>query len=406
MLSFLFTVVLTLTLLLFTHASAVRRDGVPITLPVVKRVNTPGTAKLLESDQARAKALKEGHRRPPKTVPATNQLGTYVAAVSIGEPAQTFSLLVDIASSNTWVGAQPVSNPYHPSTTAHDTGEWVSVLYGAPGFTGEEYYDTVTLHACLDIKNQSFGVAEGTYGFDRIDGFLGIGPTALTIGTLRLSPNQSIPTVTDNAYSQGLIHNKKIGISFEPTTSDLDTNGELTFGGVNENKFTGPLHFVPITTTSPANNYVGIDQEIAYNNQTILPRTAGIVDTRTALVLLAEDAYNKYQTATGATVDDDTGLLKITRAQYENLHSLLFKIGSTNYVFTANAQIWPRALNNEIGGKPDGIYLVVANLGSSSGGGLDFILGCAFLERFYHVYDSENNQAGFAATPFTHATTN
>ncbi len=81
MLSFLFTVVLTLTLLLFTHASAVRRDGVPITLPVVKRVNTPGTAKLLESDQARAKALKEGHRRPPKTVPATNQLGTYVAAV-------------------------------------------------------------------------------------------------------------------------------------------------------------------------------------------------------------------------------------------------------------------------------------------------------------------------------------
>ena len=50
-----------------------------------------------------------------------------------------------------------------------------------------------------------------------------------------------IPTVTDNAFSQGLIPNKQLGVSFEPTTSLSITNGELIFGGIDTSKFTGEL---------------------------------------------------------------------------------------------------------------------------------------------------------------------
>ncbi|KAI0718143.1 aspartic peptidase domain-containing protein [Cerioporus squamosus] len=164
----------------------------------------------------------------------------------------------------------------------------------------------------------------------------------------------------------------------------------------------------PITSASPASYYVGIDQTVTYghSHKLILDTTAGIVDTGTTLIMLATDAYNTYQNATGATVDDNTGLLKITNDQYANLKSLYFEIGDTRYELTANAQIWPRALNTAIGGQPDDILLIVGDLGSPSGEGLDFINGFAFLERFYHVFDSENGQAGFAATRFTHATTN
>lgn len=42
---------------------------------------------------------------------------------------------------------------------------------------------------------------------------------------------------------------------------------------------TGDVNYVPITSTSPARNYWGIDQSIAYNEATILESTAGIVDT-------------------------------------------------------------------------------------------------------------------------------
>ena len=70
-----------------------------------------------------------------------------------------------------------------------------------------------------------------------------LGPTDLTEGTT--SAEGTIPTVLDNAFAQGSVKEKKIGISFEPSTGDgTTTNGELTFGGTDKSKFTGSLDFV------------------------------------------------------------------------------------------------------------------------------------------------------------------
>jgi cathepsin E len=74
--------------------------------------------------------------------------------------------------------------------------------------------------------------------------------------------------------------------------------------------------------------------------------------------------------------------------------------------FTANAQLWPRALNTAIGGNTNNIYLIVGSIGTPSGEGFDFVDGMVFLERFYSVFDSANGSVGFASTPFTTATTN
>ena len=75
-------------------------------------------------------------------------------------------------------------------------------------------------------------------------------------------------------------------------------------------------------------------------------------------------------------------------------------------MLTPNGQIWPRNLNADIGGVAGKIYLVVGNIGSNSGSGLDFINGQTFLERFYAVFDTANNRVGIATTSFTDATTN
>ena len=77
-----------------------------------------------------------------------------------------------------------------------------------------------------------------------------------------------------------------------------------------------------------------------------------------------------------------------------------------SFGLTPNGQIWPRALNVDIGGVTGAIYLIVGDLGSESGFGLDFINGQAFLERFYSVFDTANKRVGLATTPFTSATTN
>ena len=100
------------------------------------------------------------------------------------------------------------------------------------------------------------------------------------------------------------------------------------------------------------------------------------------------------------------GLLTITSAQFKALKNLNFKVGSQTYSLTPNAQIWPRSLNTFIGGSSSSIYLIVGDLGSNSGQGLDFINGYTFLERFYSVFDTTNKRVGFATTAFTTATTN
>ena len=77
-----------------------------------------------------------------------------------------------------------------------------------------------------------------------------IGPVSLTQGTLNPDTNAFIPTVTDNLFSQGVITANEIGISFNPTTSEIAENGELTFGGTDSSKFNGAITFAPISEDS------------------------------------------------------------------------------------------------------------------------------------------------------------
>ncbi|EKM61624.1 uncharacterized protein PHACADRAFT_112385 [Phanerochaete carnosa HHB-10118-sp] len=392
-------------LALVVSATPVVRDTPTITLPIAKHFNTTGTLKLLAQDQARAKWLKsrtKGEHLAERegSLPVTNTATSYTAEVGVGDPATTYNLIVDTGSSNTWVGA---GSKYVATSTSKNTDNTVSVSYGSGSFSGEEYTDQVTLGS-LVINDQSIGVASQSEGFQGSDGILGIGPVDLTENTV--SNTGAVPTVTDNLFSQGLIPASVVAVYFEPTTQESVTNGELTFGGTDSSKYTGDINYIPLTRTSPASQYWGIDQSITYGSTSILSSTAGIVDTGTTLTLIATDAFKSYQAATGAVLDKNSGLLRITSSQYQSLQSLNFNIGGVTYELSPNAQIWPRSLNTAIGGSSGDIYLIVSDLGSNSGEGLDFVNGQTWLERFYSVYDTDNQQLGLATTPYTDATIN
>jgi cathepsin E len=385
----------------------------PITLPISRRVNTTSTHNLLKHDLARVEALKARAKAAQGGAsfeeaaivnqPLDNQAVQYIATVGVGSPTTSYDLIVDTGSSNTWVGA---TKAYTRTSTSVDTGNRVSVTYGSGSFSGEEFTDTVTL-GTLTIPKQSIGVASRSTDFEGVDGILGIGPVALTRGTLSPATGSLIPTVTDNLFANGAINANEIGISFQPTNSEEVVNGEITWGGTDSSKMTGAIQFIPLTTTSPANLFWGINQSVRYSTSTtILSTTAGIVDTGTTLTLLASDAFARYRSATGAVQDNTTGLLRLTTAQFANLKSLFFTANGHTFELTANAQIWPRNLNSAIGGNANSVYLIVGDLGTPSGEGLDFINGMTFLERFYSVFDTANRRVGFATTQFTTATTN
>ncbi|KAI0296357.1 hypothetical protein B0F90DRAFT_1820026 [Multifurca ochricompacta] len=171
----------------------------------------------------------------------------------------------------------------------------------------------------------SIGVASNSTGFSGLDGVLG-----------------SVPTVTDNLFSSGTIPSNLVSVSFEPTTTESEMNGELALV-VPTLRSTLEL----LLSSSPASHYWGIDESIWYGASTL--------SSRPPLRNWSRPRRHHW-------------LARITSAQFANLQSLFFTTGDTTFELTANAQIWPRALNTLIGGTSGKIYLIVNDIGTPSGG--------------------------------------
>ncbi|KAG6381803.1 acid protease [Boletus reticuloceps] len=345
-----------------------------------------------DADRARAAFLKLRTASGPTTVPATNLAYVqYTTSVGIGNPPTYYNLVVDTGSSNTFCGT---GTPYVRTSTSIPTGEAVNVTYGTGYFSGLEYLDQVTLAANLVITNQSIGDALSYADFQGVDGIVGVGPVDLTLGTLSPDTNAAIPTVMNNLVSQGLIENQVLGVYFAPATSYSDTSS------LHRLQYESELTYVPVTMTYPAAYYWGINvTSSTYGTYTVIPTsTAGIVDTGPR-VLLADDFFAVYLKAIpGAKLDSNTGLIEIPPSSISSMQPLDFTIADQVFSMDVAAQLIPTDQNTAWGGVSGKQYGVVANLGSNSGEGLDFIIGQKFMERYYAVFDTDANRVGFAQT--------
>ncbi|KAI6126732.1 aspartic peptidase domain-containing protein [Pisolithus sp. B1] len=414
----------TVLLALVVPAKPIEIRANSVTLSLAKKLDTSGGAQyLVDQDRARVRTLiKRGlniasqQNRRDVTVPlGESQAVVYIAQVNFGSSTTEYNLIVDTdiihmvidsGSSNTWVGA---GQPWTPDSSTTSDNEAVSVTYGSGQMEGTLYTGPVSLDSGITVQEQGFALAEFAQGFQGYDGILGIGPENLTLGTILENPTGTIPTITQNLNQLGVICQALVGVFFEPSSTNT-AEGELSFGAPNPARYTGELTYYPVTGTSPASRYWGINQSITYGSTMILPHTAGIVDTGTTLIHLASNAFLVYQTATGAQQDlpapAGTGLLYLTTEQYSQLQNLDFHIGGDTYTLIPNAQIWPRVLNAAIGGTSERVYLIFSNLETPSGEGLDFVNGMCFLERYYSVYDSDQNRVGFASTEYSSSTVN
>ncbi|KAI6112379.1 aspartic peptidase domain-containing protein [Pisolithus thermaeus] len=408
---FLATVLLALT----SPTKPIEIRANSVTLPLAKKLHTSGGAQyLVDQDRARVRTLiKRGlniasqqNRRGGAVPLGESQAVVYIAQVNFGSSTTEYNLIVDTGSSNTWVGA---GQPWTPDSSTTSDNEAVSVSYGSGQMEGTLYTGPVSLGSCITVEEQGFVLAEFVQGFQGYNGVLGIGPENLTLGTILENPTRTIPTITQNLYQFGVIGQALVGLFFEPSSTNT-AEGELSFGAPNPARYIGELTYYPVTGTSPASRYWGINQSITYGSTVILSYTAGIVDTGTTLIHLASNAFLEYQAATGAQQDlpapAGTGLLYLTTEQYSQLQNLDFHISGDTYTLIPNAQIWPRALNAAIGGTSDRVYLIFSNLDTPSGEGLDFVNGMCFLERYYSVYDSDQNRVGFASTEYSSSIVN
>ncbi|OZJ01949.1 hypothetical protein BZG36_05126, partial [Bifiguratus adelaidae] len=338
-------------------------EGDLVTVPITRFNKNPNWKDAVAADLNRIHGFHSGLHKRAISVPAINEQFSYIANVGAGSPAQTFQLIVDTGSSNTWFGA---NTAYIPTSTSKSTGT-VSVSYGSGSFSGNEYTDTVNIGA-LVLTGQSIGVATSSTGFSGVDGILGVGPTDLTQGTV--SNANTVPTVVDTAYSEGKISSKVLGVYFQPTTAQQSQNGELTLGGADTSKYTGTLTYTSLTTTSPASYYWGINLSIKYGSTSISSTIPGIIS--------------------GAALDNNTGLVKIPSSSYSNLQTISFVIAGRSFTLTPTQYIIPQSEVTLYGGTPGSYYSYIGDNGAADG--LDFILGQKFLENYYSVFDTTNKR--------------
>ncbi|EIW85626.1 aspartic proteinase precursor [Coniophora puteana RWD-64-598 SS2] len=328
----------------------------------------------------------------------------YTVEVGVGNPPTFYNLLVDTGSGNTFVGT---GKKYNRTETSIPLGFNVSVNSGSHSFSGAEYLDQVIIAPGVFL-NQSIGVALSWSGFpEGVDGILGLGPTELTRGTVPSDPIGLIFSVMDTAVYQTKITNNILGISFAPSTNYTQYNGEIGYGDIDTELFNGDITYTPLTTTLPAAKYWGINIiSSTYGTTPVFTESsAGIVDTGTTQVLLADDFFANYISAIpGAHIDNSTGLLVIPSSSVAGIEPLDFTIGGTSLTLSPDAQLIPQNRSAAWGGKPGVQYGAVGSLGRASGEGLDFVLGQKFLERYYAVFDRQNSRVGFAFTNNTFAT--
>jgi len=179
----------------------------------------------------------------------------YYGIVQIGSPPQSFQVIYDTGSSNLWVPEVGCihcgykifhggKNKFDPKASAsyeiiQGNASDFSIQYGSGSVSGRYVKDTVILAQDITVTSQTFAIVHDAagmgiaYAFGMFDGILGLGFDVLSVG--------GVETVFHNAIEQGVVEKPVFAFSLGD-----DQDGELTFGGYDESKFVGDIHWIPL----------------------------------------------------------------------------------------------------------------------------------------------------------------
>ncbi|KAI8639018.1 aspartic peptidase domain-containing protein [Parasitella parasitica] len=225
-------------------------------------------------------------KRDPSAAALYNEAGSqYLVDVSIGTPAQNFSVTLDTGSADLWVPGSSCSQADCPnghfdqtaSTTFKSLDKDFALVYGIGAVNGTYVTDTVTV-AGATVHNQQFALASTTSQ-------LLTNTNLITASQAR--SNESLSTralastaTTENPVANGILglgypkltgsSSKGLGV-YNPFVFNLVANdvisdpvfsiylnkaspygwvGEIIFGGVDSTKYTGNLTYLPVASLS------------------------------------------------------------------------------------------------------------------------------------------------------------
>jgi saccharopepsin len=310
----------------------------------------------------------------------------YYGEIELGTPPQTFSVIFDTGSSNLWVPSTHCSSIacflHHrydskSSSTFKKNGTEFAIRYGSGSLEGIISNDVLTV-GDVDVGPVDFGESVKEPGlafvFGKFDGIFGLGYDTIAVQHVVPPFYKMVKGGLDPLFSFWLADHEK----------NEEEGGELVFGGINRDHIRGKINWAPVRRKA----YWEVDLKKAYfaGEEVDLGNTGAAIDTGTSLIAaptIIADLINKQ---IGAK-KNFAGQYVIECDKVRNLPDFTFQFAGKNYTLNG-----------------DDYILKAQNQCISSFFGMDFpepvgplwIVGDAFLRKYYTVYDLGKNRVGFA----------
>lgn len=343
--------------------------------------------------------LKYKYGGPGATEPTPEALKNYMDAqyygeIGIGTPPQMFTVVFDTGSSNLWVPSvhchlMDIACLLHhkydsaKSSTYVKNGTDFAIHYGTGSLSGFLSQDIVTI-GNLKIKEQLFGEATHQPGITfiaaKFDGILGLAYDKISV--------KNVKPVFDNVIEQKLV-DQNVFSFYLNRDPGATPGGELLFGGIDPQYYTGQLNWVNVTRK--AYWQIQMDKVDVGNGLTVCKDgCAAIVDTGTSLITGPTDEVKQLQKAIGAK--------PIIKGQYmvdcdkmSSMPTVNLVLGGTAYPLTPDQYVLKVTVQGE-------------TLCMSGFSGLDvpppggplWILGDVFIGSYYTVFNRDYDSVGFA----------
>jgi len=346
------------------------------------------------STKPKIRQMEVDDQSPMVYLNTTDRLA-YFGNISIGQPAQNFSVIFDTGSSDLWVPwlkcksefckASHLFNNEVSETCVVYENQPFDITYGTGAVSGVVATDQLQV-GDTKIEGQNFGLVDQTSQDmvpGRFDGVLGLGLPAL-------SQFNATPVLL-SLFEQQAELERIFGFWIAETLED-EPSGVISIGELNRTLFDGELCWTPIDKkhlyweTRLKNMRYGGERL----TRTIFSQSA-VIDTGTSLNVGPPRYVNRLARRIGAE-SIGSGLFVIT--DHSDLKDISFQLGDCKFILTPDLYKLKVNQTTFFGFQASQFRRGVAGRHS-------WILGDVFLRAYYTAYSYTNYSIGFAhALPY------
>lgn len=186
-----------------------------------------------------------------------------------------------------------------------------------------------------------------------------------------------------NMIKQKLVKDPVFSFYIKHSNSNEEEGGELIFGGIDKSKYEGEIKYVPVSRKG----YWEVPMNDLYiNGQSQNIQGHAAIDTGTSLIGCPTEQADLVNAMIGAE-KGFKGIHVVDCKSLPNLPTISFKLG--DYKFSLSPEDY-------ILQTPAGCVSAFMGIDIPAPAGPIWIVGDAFLRKYYTVYDLGNNRVGFA----------